>query len=163
MKILCFLVFSHFEELCVNLWNVKTYRQLSVVLIFFFFNLPIWWQQSVVISSVISNLLLIIFINSPSQIAWVSHDVSGMPTIWKLFRWGLSSNSVNFSMAILGSKKSSSISHRSVWTFLISFLTSTKPSCSSPWLNSRALVMLTTSCGIWSRSSLVISLFFSWW
>ena len=73
-------------------------------------------------------------------------------------------------MAILRSKRSSSISHRSVWTFLILFLTPAKPSCSSSWLNSRVLVMSTTSCGIWSRSSLVfvswdliISLFFSWW
>ena len=134
-----------------------------------FLNLPIWWQQSVLISSVISHSLLIIFINFSSQLSHFSH-VSGMPSIWKLFRWDLSSTFVNFSMAISGSKRSSSISHRSVWTFLISFLTPAKPSCSSPWLNSRVLVRSTTSCGIWSRSSLVfvswdliINLFFSWW
>ena len=133
----------------------KTYRQLFVVLICFN---EIYSLTAICFDIIsVSNLLLIIFINSSSQLSHVSH-VSGMLSIWKLFLWGLSSNSDNFSMAILGSKRSSSISHRSVWTFLISFLTPAKPSCSSPWLNSRVLVMSTTSCGIWSRSSFVKNL-----
>ena len=128
------------------------------------------WQRSISISSVISNLFLIIFLTSSSQFSQVSFGVSGMPSIRTLFRLDLSSSSVNFSITKVGSKRSSSISLRSVWTFLISFFTFAKPSWSSSWVNSRLLVISTTSCEILSRRSLVfvswdliISLTFSWW
>ena len=35
-RFLCFLIFSHSEEPCVCLWNIKTYRQVFMVSIFFF-------------------------------------------------------------------------------------------------------------------------------
>ena len=128
------------------------------------------WQGSISISSVISNLFLIIFLTSSSQFSQVSFGVSGMPSIRTLFRLDLSSSSVNFSITKVGSKRSSSISLRSVWTFLISFFTFAKPSWSSSWVNSRLLVFSTTSCEILSRRSfvfvswdLIISLTLSWW
>ena len=115
-------------------------------------------------------MFLIIFFTSSSQFSHVSFVVSGMPSIQTLFRRDLSSSSINFSITKAGSKRSSSISLRSVWTFLISFFTFAKPSWSSSWVNSRLLVISTTSCEILSRRSLVfiswdliISLTFSWW
>ena len=136
----------------------------------FLWNLPMRWQKSISISLVISDLFLIIFVTSSSQFSQVSFDVSEMPLVRTLFRRDLSSTSVNFSIAKVGFKRSSSISLRSVWIFLISFFTFAKPSWSSSWVNSRLLVMSTTSCEILSRCSLVfvswdliISLTFSWW
>ena len=115
---------------------------------------------------------MIIFIVSSLRLSQVLHDVSWMPSIRQdlLFLRDLSSISVNFSMTKLESKRSSSICLRSVWTFLISFLTHTKPSWSSTIVNSRLWVMLKNSCEILSRRSLVfvswdltILLIFSWW
>ena len=130
----------------------------------FFWNLTMQWQRSISISSVISNLFLIIFLTSSSQFPQVSFGVSGMPSIRTLFREDLCSNSVNFSITKMGSKRSS-ISLRSVW-----FFTFAKPSWSSSWVNSRLLVFSTTSCEILSRRSfvfvswdLIISLTLSWW
>ena len=107
-----------------------------------------------------------IFITSSLQLSQISLDFSGMPSARTLFRQDLSSSSVNFS----GSKRSFSISLRSVWTFLISFLAPAKPSWSYPRVKSGPLVMSTTFCEMLSRRSLVlvswdlmIFLTFSWW
>ena len=107
-----------------------------------------------------------IFITSSLQLSQISLDFSGIPSARTLFRQDLSSSSVNFS----GSKRSFSISLRSVWTFLISFLAPAKPSWSYPRVKSGPLVMSTTFCKMLSRRSLVlvswdlmIFLTFSWW
>ena len=117
------------------------------------------WQRTILISSVIFNLFLIIFITSSLQLFQVLFDLSRMLSIRISFYRDLSSSSVNFSMTKVGSKRLSSVSFRSVWTFLISFFAFAKPSWSSSWGNSRLLVKSTTSCEILPRCSLI---FVSW-
>ena len=117
------------------------------------------WQRSISISSVISNLFLVIFITSSLKFSQVLLYVSGMPSIRILLSRDLSSSHVNFSMAKVGCKRSSTVSLRSVSTFLISFLTLATLSLSYPWVNTRFLVMPITSCEILSSRSLV---FVSW-
>ena len=165
---MCFLTFSHFEEPCVCLRDLKNLQTTVHGFDLFLWNLPMRWQRSISMSSVISNLFLIIFLTSSSQLPQVSFDVSGMSSVRTLFCRYLSSSSATSAWQ-KWSKRSSSISLRLAWSFLISFFTFAKPSWSSYWVNSRLLVMSTT-CEILSRRSwvfvswdLIISVTFSWW
>ena len=91
-RFLRLLTFSHFEEPCVCLRDVKNLQTTVHGFDLFLWNLPMRWQQSILMSSVISNLFLIIFLTSSSQLPHVSFDVSGMPSVRTLFCRYLSSS-----------------------------------------------------------------------
>ena len=153
-----FNFFAFRKTLCLylELKNLQsTFRGFDL----FIWNLPMRWQRSISISSVISNLFLVIFITCSLKFSQVLLHVSEMPSIRILLRRDLSSSHVNFSMTKVGCKRSSTVSLRSVSTFLISFLTLATLPLSYPWVNTRFLVMPITSCEILSSRSLV---FVSW-
>ena len=102
-----FKSFAFFNIFCFSLNLVIQQIIVRGRFLFFFFDSR--WQRSISICSLILSLFLINSCILISQSSQVSFGISSIPSMRKLFRLDLSSNSINFEDTSFGSKRSSSI------------------------------------------------------